>query len=577
MIKFQWKIKSVNHQEVDNVRTEFHLPETIAKVMVNRGLTNREIVREFFNPEIEKLHSPFLLKDMDIAVELILEKIKQNKSILVFGDYDVDGTTGTTVLFLFLKSIGADVQYYIPSREKEGYGLSVKGIDYAKLMGASLIITVDCGINAYEKVNYANSQNIDIIITDHHKADEKLPNAKAVINPNRLDCTYPFKGMCGASVAFKLGIALCEKGGYDSDLIWKHSDLVALGIAADIVPVNDENRAIVKHGLLQVQRGSNEGLKALMKTAGLWDKDATVGRLVFWLAPKINAAGRLGDAGRAVKLMTTDNPVFAHEMATELEKENIKRQSITENIIKEAIYQVNSECDLENENAIILWNEKWHHGVVGIVASRIKELYYRPTIIISMEKGESGSGSCRSISSFDIHSALGKCEEYLIGYGGHPIAAGLSIEKTNLIKFREKFLAVAKDTIDAKDLNPIINIDVDLKISDINSRFINFLKSMAPYGPKNMRPKFVSTAVKVLGYPKLIGKNSDVLKFKVVGNQSSFDAIAFGMAEHYEKLILNETIDIVYEIGENIWNGQSSIQLEIKDIKLTRDNEFTNS
>ena len=569
MIEPEWKFKSVNEDCVNQVAKTFSLPHTIARVMSLRGINSRAESKDFFYPDINHMHDPFLMADMDKAVERILRAISDKKTILIFGDYDVDGTTSAAFLTLFFRSINVESHYYIPCREKEGYGISTQGIDYAKYIGADIFISCDCGINAFEKVAYANEKELDVIITDHHKPDKTLPDAYAIVNPNRFDCTYPFKGLCGASVAFKLALAICEKGGYDPSYAWENSDVVTLGIAADLVPIQDENRIIVRHGIQQMKKKTNLGITALQKTGGLLGKEITVGRLVFWVAPKINAAGRLGDASRAVKLLTTQNPVLAKEIAEELEVENNRRKDITLQITNDALYMVKTNCDLENENAIVLGHKNWHAGVIGIVASRIKETFARPAIIMSLDDIEC-KGSCRSIGGFDMVDALRECKEYLTGFGGHPIAAGLSMNSGDFNSFKKKFIQVANDKISTDDLIPTIYVDSILNLEELNSRMIKFLNAMEPYGPGNMRPVFVTNNLSIDGIPKLLGRDQNTLKFSVKQNKTPFESIGFNMAEHYEKLIQNAPIDIAYVVGENYWNGQRAIQLELKDIKLSK-------
>ena len=568
MIEPEWIFKTVDEDCVNQVAETFKLPRTIARVMSIRGINSRNDSKDFFYPDIHQLHDPFLMVDMDKAVERILSAISDNKIILIFGDYDVDGTTSAAFLTLFFRSINVEAHFYIPSREKEGYGVSKQGIDYAKYIGADILITCDCGINAFEKVDYANEKGLDVIITDHHKPDKTLPNAFAIVNPNRFDCSYPFKGLCGASVVFKLALGICEKGGFDSKHVWKNSDVVTLGIAADLVPIQDENRIIVHHGIRQMYKETNLGITALQKTGGLLGKDITVGRLVFWMAPKINAAGRLGDASRAVKLLTTQNPVLAMDIAQELEEENNRRKDITLKITNDALYMVKSKCDLENEKAIVLGKKNWHPGVIGIVASRIKETFSRPAIIISLDDAES-RGSCRSIRGFDMVDALGECKNYLTGFGGHPIAAGLSMNSSDFDSFKQEFINFANEKISKEDLIPTIYVDSELNLEELNDRMIKFLHSMEPYGPGNMRPVFVSSNLSIDGIPKLLGRDQNTLKFSVKQNKTPIESIGFNMAEHYEKLILNSPIDIAYVIGENDWNGRKYIQLELKDIKLS--------
>ena len=569
MIEPEWKFKSVNEDCVNQVAETFSLPHTIARVMSLRGINSRAESKDFFYPDINHMHDPFLMADMEKAVERILRAISDKKTILIFGDYDVDGTTSAAFLTLFFRSINVESHYYIPCREKEGYGISTQGIDYAKYIGADIFISCDCGINAFEKVAYANEKELDVIITDHHKPDKTLPDAYAIVNPNRFDCTYPFKGLCGASVAFKLALAICEKGGYDPSYAWENSDVVTLGIAADLVPIQDENRIIVRHGIQQMKKKTNLGITALQKTGGLLGKEITVGRLVFWVAPKINAAGRLGDASRAVKLLTTQNPVLAKEIAEELEVENNRRKDITLQITNDALYMVKTNCDLENENAIVLGHKNWHAGVIGIVASRIKETFARPAIIMSLDDIEC-KASCRSIGGFDMVDALRECKEFLTGFGGHPIAAGLSMNAGDFNSFKKKFIQVANDKISTDDLIPTIYVDSILNLEELNSRMIKFLNAMEPYGPGNMRPVFVTNNLSIDGIPKLLGRDQNTLKFSVKQNKTPFESIGFNMAEHYEKLIQNAPIDIAYVVGENYWNGQRTIQLELKDIKLSK-------
>ena len=562
-----WIIKPAPPEAISEIQKEFKLPEIYARIMALRGISSRADSRNFFFADMTQLHDPFLMKDMDRAVEKALTAIDSKKSVLIFGDYDVDGTTGTSMLYLFFKALYVDVHFYIPNREIEGYGVSIQGIDYAHSIGATLMITCDCGINAFHQVEYANSLGIEVIITDHHKPDKKLPDAFAILNPNQTDCSYPFKGLCGAGVAFKLALAICEKRSLDPQIAWKHADLIALGTAADLVPITGENRIIVSYGLKLIQEGHKVGFQSLLKTSGMKDTTINVGKLVFWIAPKINAAGRLGDAARAVKLLTSDNPVYAMKLAKELERENIRRQDITRQVVDEAVLMINTECNLENDHAIVLANDRWHQGVIGIVASRIRELYNRPVFIISVENGI-GKGSGRSISSFDLYDTLNSCEDLLIGFGGHPIAAGLSVEEDKIDEFRRRFIQLANQNINKEKLVPHIYVDGELAISQIDGRFIKFLESMSPYGPGNMRPKFICRKLQVNGMPRVLGKDRDTIKFNVNSGRGEFEAIGFKMIDQFEKLLLNRPIDIAFEIGENHWNGSTTIQLEVKDIKL---------
>jgi len=563
----RWEFTQPDPVLVREARKAFNVPEVYARILVQRGIVDREIGAPFFNPGFQLLHDPFLMRDMDTAVDRILEQVRRQRPTLVFGDYDVDGTTGASLLFLFLRSLGARVSTYIPDRESEGYGLSPGGIDYAVLIGADLLITCDCGINAHDTVAYARDQGIDVIITDHHIPDTSLPEALAILNPKRPDCDYPFQGLCGAGVAFKLTQALVEKGGHDPELAWQYADLVALGTAADIVPLMDENRIIVSAGLRLMEEHPRPGIAALWQVSGMVGKDLTVGRLVFGIAPKINAAGRLGDAGRAVKLLTTDNHYLAMSMARELVAENTRRQQIQAQTVEEAIFQVNAHHDLDQENALVLWDESWHPGVIGIVAARIRDIYRRPTAIIAVSDSV-GKGSLRSMAGFDLYQALTRCKQHLTGYGGHAVAAGLSVSRESLPAFSAAFVALANDQLTPDDLAPRQRVEGECSLSIIDSRFLRFLRSLEPYGPGNMRPVIASRGIEVVGLPRLLGDSAAHLKFQVRQDGATFDAIGFDMADHYEKLLLKQPLDIAYVVEENTWRGNRQVQLHLKDIKL---------
>jgi len=561
-----WKIKIPDPQLVSRIQQEFNCSQIIASVMANRNILSKEEAQKFFSPSLESLHDPFLMQDMDKAADRLADCIKNRQNILVFGDYDVDGTTGASTLGLFINSAGGNSEVYVPDRETEGYGLSTQGVDRAEKIGAELIITSDCGITGHDSVDYANSRDIDVIITDHHMPSPELPNAYAVLNPKRDDCSYPFKGLCGGGVTLKLAEAAAKLLEIDPELVYSHLDLITLGTSADLVPILDENRAIVHHGLKSLKKTEKPGLHALLEVSNLLEKELTVGRLIFGVAPRINAAGRLGDANRAVALFSTDNPIEAAEIARDLDEENRNRQDIQQTIVDEALLKVNSECDLQNENAIVLWEEGWHQGVIGIVASRIKEEFHRPTVIIAMENGV-GKGSARSIYNFDLYENFTNCAAHLDGFGGHPMAAGMTISKSNLPLFRETFINLANNALSESDLVGTLTIETEMKLSDINGRFMEFLDKLAPFGPGNMRPQFVSRKVEIAGKPRLVG-NGDHLKFRAKQNSKTFDAIAFNMGKHYSDLLSGKPFDLAFVVEENEWQGRKSIQLNIRDIKL---------
>ncbi len=560
-----WKIKTPDTSLVFRLTEEFKTSEIIGRVLANRDIESLESSRSFFDPKLSQLHDPFLMKNMNIAARMVTEKVKSGGRIFIFGDYDVDGTTGSSALFLFLNSLECDAKVYIPDRMKEGYGLSREGIDVAKDWGADLLISCDCGINATDEVAYANDQNLEVIITDHHMPDENLPEAKAILNPKQPGCSYPFKGLCGGAVVFKLIQAVSKLLELDNDLVHQYIDLITLGTAADIVPLTDENRIIVKHGLKSLSKTKRPGLRALLEVSGLGEKELTVGRLLFWAAPRINAAGRLGDANRAVQLMTTENLPESLKLARELDEENRQRQDLQQSMVDEAIMKVNAEIDLEKEKAIVLWDDNWHEGVIGIVASKIKETYHRPAVIISLSNG-TGKGSARSVKGFDLYENLTECRELLDGYGGHPMAAGLTLDRENLEDFRTRFSNLAYETLADDDLVNSLDIEGEMDLNLIDSRFMDFLEKLAPFGPGNMTPKFITRHVIPVGNPRLVG-NGDHLKFRAKKGETSYDAIGFNMGNHYEKLITGKPIDIAYVVEKNEWQGRTSIQLNIRDIK----------
>ena len=560
-----WKIKTPDPSLVFHLVKEFKTSEIIARVLANRDIESLESSRSFFDPKLSHLHDPFLMKNMDIAAGMVAEKVKSGGRIFIFGDYDVDGTTGSSALFLFLTSLECDAKVYIPDRMKEGYGLSREGIDVAKDWGADLLISCDCGINATDEVAYANDQNLEVIITDHHMPDENLPEANAILNPKQPDCSYPFKGLCGGAVVFKLIQAVSQLLELDDDLVHQYIDLITLGTAADIVPLTDENRIIVKHGLKSLSKTKRPGLRALLEVSGLGEKELTVGRLLFWAAPRINAAGRLGDANRAVQLMTTENLPESLKLARELDEENRQRQDLQQSMVDEAIMKVNAEVDLKKEKAIVLWDDNWHEGVIGIVASKIKETYHRPAVIISLSNG-TGKGSARSVKGFDLYENLTECRELLDGYGGHPMAAGLTLNRENLEDFRTRFSNLAYETLADDDLVNSLDIEGEMDLNLIDGRFMDFLEKLAPFGPGNMTPKFITRHVIPVGNPRLVG-NGDHLKFRAKKGETSYDAIGFNMGNHYEKLITGKPIDIAYVVEKNEWQGRTSIQLNIRDIK----------
>lgn len=568
-MKFDWKFKDTDRGKVRELALAAKLPVYIASVLYNRKFISPESISNFFNPDLNGLYDPFLLTDMEKAVNRIQEALLAKETVMIYGDYDVDGTTATSLLYLYLREIGLNTLYYIPSREKEGYGLSKKGIDAALSQHVGLIITCDCGISDIDEVDYANANGLDLIITDHHEPADTLPKALAILNPKRSDDPYPFKQLCGAGVAFKLLQAFSISNNIPLEKLYKHLDLVAVGTAADIVPVLDENRILVSKGLEYLNRTNKIGVHALLKVSGFTNKFLTVVNIVFNLAPRINAAGRLGEATRAVKLLTSFNIEEAHKLSNELEQENKNRQNIEKDTIDQAILQLNATHDTSKDKIFILSNTNWHQGVIGIVASKLKEMYNRPVVMISFKNGI-GKGSARSIPDFDLYKAFTECADLLENYGGHKMAAGLTITREMLPKFRKRIKKIADSRITASMLDPRLYIECEIKFNDINQNTINYLQKMAPFGPGNMRPLFVAKNLMVSGLPRIVGENH--LKFKVNQNNIVFGAIGWKLGTLYEMLISNRPLDMVFVIEENEWNGHTEIQLNVKDIHYSDNN-----
>ena len=562
-----WIIQDSPQREIENLTSSLGVAPVVAGMLWRRELRTLEDARKFFNPSISHLLDPFLMKDMEKAVVEISTCIEEHSPIMVYGDYDVDGTTAASLLHMFLLSVGAKSEFYIPDRITEGYGVSEKGIDYAAEIGAKLIITCDCGITAVEQTDYANKQKIKMMITDHHIPDEQLPAAVAILNPKQADCEYPNKNLCGAGVAFKLTQALAKHRGFAAEQALQFMDLAAIGTAADIVKVTGENRIIVSEGLKLISQGTRPGIKALKKVAGITRDEVTVSDVLFGLGPRINAVGRLGEAMRAVRLMTSTTQAEAKELSAVLNSENEARKGVESKIFDEAVRLSNTKYDPREKRSLVLYQEGWHHGVIGIVASKLKERYFVPTVIIAVNDGV-GKASARSISGFDLHAAFSQCADLLLSYGGHMMAAGMSIDPANLEAFEKRFQEVAMAQVTEEMMRPRLKIESIIEFSDVNSQLMETLRRLAPYGPGNMRPLFSSQNLEVIGYPRprIVGKNH--LKFKVRQGRTVLDAIGFGMAESLELLYAKKPLEMAFVLAENEWQGRKTIQLELKDIRV---------
>jgi len=568
MLNKRWNTKEYkDDSDVASLAESLNISKILALLLVERDIKTFDDAKHFFRPSLESFHDPFLMDGMETATHRLIKALTQNELITIYGDYDVDGTCATAILYLFLKELDANVEFYIPKRLTEGYGISKQAIENVKKRGTSLLISVDCGITAIEETEYANQLDIDVIICDHHKPKDILPNALAVLDPLKPSCDYPFKFLSGAGIAFKLAQGLAERIG-KRDLPLQYLDLAALAGAADIVPLTGENRIIVNEGIKRINQSPRPAIEALIEMCHLQPGNLNSGQIVFTIAPRINAVGRMGDAERAVQLLITKNKNDALDMARILETENYERRKIDVNTFEDAIQMVDNTLDLEKDFAIILHQEDWHPGVIGIVASRLVEKYYRPTIMLTTVDGVV-KGSARSIPNFDIYEALQKCEESIIQFGGHRAAAGLAIKFDKLSKFKEKFNAVVHASVSADDLLPEILIDSPLDFSEITPKFLRVLDLFAPFGPGNMRPVFISENINVSGKPRIVGKNHLLCSFKQEGSDRVFDCIGFNMGDYYD-ILLNSNSDelnIVYTIDKYERAEKTFPQFRLKDIK----------
>lgn len=572
MLTKRWIFKEVEDEyNVKALADSLNISEILAKLLILRNIKTFSEAKSFFRLSLDSLHNPFLMDGMEEATSRVIKALTENQLICIYGDYDVDGTCSTALLYLFLKELDANVDYYIPNRLTEGYGLSKEGLDIVKAKGTGLVITVDCGITAIEETDYANSIGMEVIICDHHQPKEQLPNAHAVLDPLKPGCNYPFKYLSGAGVALKLAQGICERIG-KREMTTKYFDLVALAGAADIVPLVDENRDLVREGLNQINSNPRPGILALIESSNLNPGNLSSGQVVFTIAPRINAVGRLGDAGRALKLLITDDKNEAYELAKVLESVNYERRKIDVDTFDSAMQLVESSIDLEDELAIILHQEEWHPGVIGIVASRLVEKYYRPAIMLTTIDGVA-KGSARSISNFDIYSALEKCDDMLIHFGGHRAAAGLAVEIEKIQEFKEKFNRIVKETLCESDLYPEIAIDSKIKLSEITAKFLRILEMFSPFGPGNMRPVFLAEDVVVVNSPRVVGNNHLIAAFRQNGSDKVFDSIGFGLGEYLNIVkSKNSKFDVVFTIDKTVRDGRTFPQFRLKDIKLQEQN-----
>lgn len=561
----RWNIISADEERIKSLQDSLKIHPALCKILVQRGIETYNKAKEFFRPQLSELHSPWLMKDMDKAVERIISATNNDEKILVFGDYDVDGTTAVASMYSFLKKFHSNLDFYIPHRYREGYGVSKAGIDFAKENGFNLIISLDCGIKSAQLIAYAKDLGIDFIVCDHHLPDEVLPPAVAILNAKQKDCNYPYKELCGCSVGFKLMAALAEKMNLPESAVYEHLDLVATAIAADIVPITGENRILAFHGLKKANENPNYGIKALMKLSGLV-KELHIHNLVFMIAPRVNAAGRMDDASKAVEMFIAKSYDEALHFAEMLHNDNTERKEADSTITDEALAIINENKEWVKKKSTVVFRPHWHKGVVGIVASRLIEHYYRPTVVLT-QSGEYAAGSARSVPGFNLYEAVHACREFLLGYGGHFAAAGLILETNQIEAFRNKFEEVVSSTIAPELLVPEIVIDAEISLKDVRQSFYDILRQMEPFGPENLRPVFIAKKVMDTGWSKIVKEQH--IRFSLKQDNTTITGIGFGLAEKFHLLQQKKPLDIVFKVDENEWNGQISLQMRVIDFQLS--------
>lgn len=567
----KWNFQTPTEEEIhkrDELVAKLGISPVIALLLVQREITSVDEAKKFFKPNLKDLHDPFLMPDMDKAVERLNKALGNKEKILIYGDYDVDGTTAVSLVYKYLRSYTSSLDYYIPDRYDEGYGISYKGIDFAYENGMTLIISLDCGIKAIEKIDYAKQKGIDFIICDHHMPDATLPDAVAVLDAKRVDSEYPYEHLSGCGVGFKFMQAFAQSNNFPFSDLEKLLDLTAVSIASDIVPISGENRILAYYGLKQLNSNPSLGLKGIIDICGLTGKDITISDIVFKIGPRINASGRMMNGKEAVDLLLAKDSVEAREKSESINQYNDERRELDKKITDEANAIIDDFSNMEDRKAIIVYNKDWHKGVIGIVASRLTEKYYRPAVVLT-KSSELITGSARSITGFDIYKAIESCRDLLENFGGHTYAAGLSLREENLEAFTERFLKLAAEEIIPEQMTPQIDIDSILDFRDINNKFVSELKKMSPFGPDNQKPIFCTMNVKDFGTSKLVGKDMEHIKLELIDTNSTspMHGIAFGMHEFNAHIKNMKSFNICYTVEENTYNNNTSIQLMIKDIK----------
>ncbi len=569
---YRWNYSTLSPDQKDKkdaLAKELNLDPVLAELLLNKGIETEEEARKFLYPRLEDLHDPFLLPDMDKAIRRIEKALGNKERILVYGDYDVDGTTAVALVYKFFRRITNNIDYYIPDRYDEGYGISFQGIDYAVKTGVTLIISLDCGIKAVSKVAYAKEKGIDFIICDHHMPDDKLPDAVAVVDAKRVDSIYPYDELSGCGVGFKLVQAFSERNGFPFSDIEPLLDLVAVSIASDIVPLMGENRVMIHYGLKQLNSNPSFGLRGIIEICGLQRKKITVSDIVFKIGPRINASGRMMNGKEAVDLMLANDMVSAREKSKNIDKYNEDRRELDKKITEEAIEYIENHLDIENQKSVVLYNETWHKGIVGIVASRLTERYYRPAVVLTKSNGFI-SGSARSVPGFDVYTAIESCRDILENFGGHSYAAGLTLREENLQEFRERFNSLSFDMVESRMMSPQITVDAHVSFADITQELVEGLSLFSPFGPENENPVFLTRGVYDSGGSKLVGRGNRHIKLELLDGTvtTPVQGIAFSQKDYFARLKEGLPVDICYSIEQNMRGNRTFTQLMVKDIRV---------
>ena len=566
-----WIIKAAGDDEkIKSLAGELGIEWPLAQLLIQRNITTYQEAREFFRPDLKNLHDPFLMKNMDVAVQRIEEAIQNGEKVMIYGDYDVDGTTAVALVYSYFKDYFREIDYYIPDRYNEGYGVSLRGIDYAAHHGFSLIIALDCGIKAVEKIDYAREKGVEFIICDHHNPGNRIPDAAAVLDPKQEGCNYPYKELSGCGVGLKLVQAFGRKAGLDDSRVYDYLDLVVVSIASDIVPITGENRIMAHYGLKKLNESPSIGLKAIIDVAGIDKKNITVEDIVFKIGPRINAAGRMESGKKSVDLLVCDRGDDARIISKKINVYNLDRRNIDTEITRQAIDMIQGDSAHRDMSSTVLYNPEWHKGVIGIVASRLLDHYYKPTVILTKSNGLV-TGSARSVNGFDLYQAIESCSDLLENFGGHKYAAGLTMKVQNLPRFRQRFEQIVRDTIHPEQLIPVVEIDTELKLSDISEKFFRILKQFEPFGPENNIPVFLTENVVDNGYGRTVGTSGEHLKLTLIQEENPFmvfPAIGFHQGNHFSKICKGDPFDICYQLMENEFRGKVTLQINLMDIKF---------